>query len=59
MAVVALGYSYVITYRWKVGLIREGSATFRPATEELSLWAVTALVVLLALFPYYNPLVSR
>ncbi len=59
MAVVALGYSYVITYRWKVRLIRDGSATLRPAREELRLWAVTAVVVLLALFPYYNPLVPR
>lgn len=59
MAVVALGYSYFVTYRWKVRLIREGAATFRPAPEAWGLWAVTVLVVALALFPYYNPLVPR
>jgi hypothetical protein len=44
---------------WKIRLIREGAASFRPAPEEWGLWAVTVLVVALALFPYYNPFVPR
>jgi len=56
LALVALGWAHVTTYRarWKQ-LRRSGVRAYRPTAHEAALWATTIVVFLLALFPYYNP----
>lgn len=56
LALVALGWAYVTTYRarWKQ-LRRSSVRAYRPTAHEAVLWATTIVVVLLALFPHYNP----
>ena len=55
LTALSLGYSYLLTYRKRVREIRSGGGRYRPDRHELILWATTVLVILLALFPYYNP----
>jgi hypothetical protein len=56
LALVALGWSYVITYRARWSDLRpRGLHGYRPTAHEAALWATTLVVGLLALFPYYNP----
>jgi hypothetical protein len=56
MALVALAWAYVTTYRarWRQ-IRRSGLREYRPTTHEAALWATTLVVGLLALFPHYNP----
>lgn len=56
VALVALGWAYVTTYRarWKQlrgSRLRE----YKPTAHEAALWATTLVVGLLALFPHYSP----
>lgn len=53
VAMASLAYSYVITYRarWQ----REGGRRWWPPTRhELTLWATTLLVLVIASIPYFN-----
>lgn len=56
LALVALGWAHVTTYRARWKQLRWSSLrVYRPTVHEAALWATTLVVVLLALFPYYNP----
>jgi len=56
IAMLALTASYWTTYRAKWGQLRAaGLRAYRPQFHEIVLWATTAAVALLALFPHYNP----
>ncbi|MGH7374851.1 MAG: mercuric transporter MerT family protein [Candidatus Rokuibacteriota bacterium] len=56
LALVALGWAYVTTYRarWRQ-LRRSNLRGYRPTAPEVVLWATTLVVGLLVLFPHYNP----
>jgi hypothetical protein len=56
IALLALGFSYVATYRarWRQ-LGGTGLRGYRPRLHEVALWAMTVGVGLLIAFPYYNP----
>lgn len=59
VAFAALGYSHWVAYRHRRGA-RSGRTSGRHlGGPERWLWVTTAVVILLAVFPYINPYVSQ
>ena len=58
LAIVSLGYSYLLTYRKRLREVREQKGSYRPNRHEILLWTMTVLVVLLSLLPHYNPFIQ-
>lgn len=57
LALFSLGYAYFLTYRKKACEVREAGQGYRPNRGELMLWAMTVLVALASLFPYYSQVI--
>lgn len=57
VAFVALGYSHWMAYRGRCRAPAAAIGTRRLGRRERWLWATTALVLLLAVFPYINPFI--